>query len=323
MRTDMRFLTYDELSPDQHVDRALLQLAAFGNALSPTGVERWRRRTRMFADYVGVFAVERGRLVGQTLVWRVPYTFPEGTEPVSGLAGVATRPDRGRAGVARAILNEVHRRERDAGIAFSTLWTNRSWGAHRLYEELGYRDVYAPPWVVHAPPVAVGRKPDGVRPARRSDLPELERLHARAAAERLGFRREPNGYFGVDVTNGDLDPARSMVVRTVRGRVDGYAYVDRNSHRTVCGELVAGSSGTLRALIAEVRRRAGGTPFAFQHTLVTDHPELFRDTGYLRVPTGWYVYMATALGRSWSPANAVDCFATRDRRFLCLAGDRF
>ncbi len=157
----MKLVGFDELPDSYDSDRALVQLAAFGGFLNRRRIDLWRRRTSVFADYFGIFAVDAGTVVGQTFVLRIPYTFPHGTESISGIAGVATRLDHARTGVARRILEEVHRREREAGIGYSTLWTNRSWGAHRLYEKLGYRDVYAPPGAVRVPPARSPRPPGG------------------------------------------------------------------------------------------------------------------------------------------------------------------
>ncbi|MGA8664259.1 MAG: GNAT family N-acetyltransferase [Thermoplasmata archaeon] len=319
----MRFLTYDELTPSMEVDRTLIHLASFGGAFARRSIDLWRRRSHMFADYVGVFAVERGRLLGQTLVFRIPYTFPDGTELVSGIAAVGTRPDRGRAGVARAILTEIHRREEEAGVRYSTLWTNRSWGAHGLYEKLGYRDVYSSPWAVRAPALRPGKRAPGVRPAHASDLIDLERLHARRAVGRLGFLRNESGYLDLWRATGDLDPAKELIVSRSGSRITGYAHVDSNPYRTICGELVATSARAWRNLLGEVGRRAKRTPVAFQHTPVTDHPGWFRGIGCTLVNQGWYVFMATQLGRQWSAPSARTRFATTDPRFLCLAGDRF
>lgn len=304
-------------------DRTLIHLASFGGTFPSRSIDLWRRRTKTFADYVAVFAEERGRLLGQTFVLRIPYTFPDGTELVSGVAAVGTRPDRGRAGIARALLTEVHRREREAGIRFSTLWTNRSWGAHGLYEVLGYRDVYSPPWVVHPASRTFPRRPRGVRPARRQELADLEQLHARQAEGRLGFLREPNGYLAVGTAAGDIHPAKELVVVRTARRLRGYAHLGSDPYRTICGELVATSRPARQALVSEVRRRAKRTAFAFQHTPVSDAPEMFRGRGYSAVPTGWYVLMAHSLGRTWSPRAAVAQFATSDPRFLCMSGDRF
>jgi GNAT superfamily N-acetyltransferase len=319
----MRFLTFDELTPSMEVDRTLIHLTSFGGAFPRQSIEVWRRRMKSFADYVGIFAVERGRLLGQTIVQRIPYTFSAGKEVVSGIAAVGTRPDRRRSGVARAILTEIHQREKDAGIRFSTLWTNRSWGAHALYEKLGYRDVYSAPWAVHAP---LGRrlpKSRGVRSARRSELTNLERLHAQQAQGRLGFLREPNGYLRAAVEAHELDPSKDLIVVRSDGQVRGYAVLESTSHRVICGELVADSRTIRKRLVSEIERRAGSRPFAFQHTPVTDAPELFRGSGFSTVPCGWYVYMASALGRTWTPRAAISQFATTDRRFLCMSWDRF
>jgi GNAT superfamily N-acetyltransferase len=319
----MRFLTFDELTSSMEVDRTLIHLASFGGTFPRRSVDAWRRQTKVLAEYAGVFAVERGRLIGQTFVLRIPYTFRGGTEIVSGIAAVGTRPDRRRAGVARGILTEIHRREKEDGIRYSTLWTNRSWGAHGLYEELGYRDVYSSPWAVHAPLPTPPPRPRGVRPARKSDLAELERLHSRQAEGRLGFLREPNGYLSTAVSVGELDPGKELVVLRSRRGVRGYAHLETTPYRVICGELVTSSLAARRSLIAEVQRRAHRRPFAFQHTPVTDTPDLFRARGFPAAPTGWYVLMANSLDRTWTPGAAISELATNDPRFLCMSGDRF
>jgi GNAT superfamily N-acetyltransferase len=319
----MRLLTYDELTSPMEADRTLIHLASFGGTFPRRSIDLWRRRTRSLADYVGVFAEEWGRLLGQTFVLRIPYTFPSGTELVSGIAAVGTRPDRGRMGIARSILLEVLRREREAGIRFSTLWTNRSWGAHGLYEELGFRDVYSSPWAVHVPTRSAPRGSRLARPAGPKDLADIERLHARRAAGRLGFLREPNGYLSVARAAGDVQPAKELVTVRRAGRLVGYAHLESNPYRTICGELVATSRAARRTLVDEVQRRARTTPYAFQHTPVSDDLQLFRDQGYAIIPRGWYVLMASRFGRDWNSREAVAQFATNDRRFLCMSGDRY
>ncbi len=112
----MRFRTYDELTPSMEVDRSLLHLAAFNGVFARRSVDIWRRRAKAFAEYVGLFAEERGRLVGQMFVLRIALTLPSGRETVTGIAGVGTRPDRGGTGVARRLLTEAHHREKEAGI---------------------------------------------------------------------------------------------------------------------------------------------------------------------------------------------------------------
>jgi GNAT superfamily N-acetyltransferase len=321
----VRFATYDELTPGQEVDRALLQLAAFGGAFPARAIELWRRRSKTLADYVGLFAIDRGRVVGQAYVLRIPFTFRDGVEIVSGLAGVTTRPDRGRTGIARRVLEEIHQREREAGVRYITLWTNRSWGAHRLYELLGYRDVYSSPWAVRYGPTGhgPGSRPRGIRPARRSDLGRLERLHAAQARGRLGFCRPAPGYLRTAAAAGEVVPGEELLVAGNGGRVGGYAHIERSRLRTICGELVASSSVARRALIEGVLRSSRGAPVAFQHSVVTDHPELFRPPTYSLAPSAWLLFMAAPLGAAWTTGQAIQRFATTDPRFLCHAGDRF
>jgi predicted N-acetyltransferase YhbS len=321
----MRLLTFDELTPSMEVDRTLLHLAAFGGVFPRRAIGLWRQRARLLADYVGVFAAEDGRVVGQVLVLRFPYAFREGTETISGLAGVATRPDRGRGGIARALIEEVHRRERAAGIRFISLWTNRSWGAHRLYEKLGYQDVYSSPWAVHAGDASKRVRSAGrrVRPGTAKDLSDVERLHAREAEGRLGFCRGEFGYLRTWMRAGDLDPRKELLVAREAGSLVGYAHVERSPSRVVCGEMVASSLAVRRALVDAVRIGAKGTPYAFQHTPVTDAPQLFQAPPYSRSTSAWLGFMGCTLGRRWRKPDAVRQFVTDDPRFLCLAGDRF
>lgn len=320
----MRIVTYPELSPSMERDRTLSNLAAFGGVLSPARIDVVRR-LGILSDYVGVFAVDDDRLLGHVYVERIPYTFREGTELISGIVAVGTRPDARRSGVARALLSEAHRREREAGLRYAALWTNRSWGAHALYEQLGYRDVYSSPWVVvsSSPSRAARLRPPRARFGTRSDLDDIDRLHDRLATDRLGYCRRPLGFTRAEVRIGGLDPSRNLIVVRKGGRLIGYARLDRNSQRVICGELVAESAPVARALLVRAKHVARGIPLAFQHTLVADHPELFHGRDVTSVPLGWYVMMASALGRTWTQEGAIRQFATDDPRFLCLAGDRF
>ncbi|MCI4339278.1 MAG: GNAT family N-acetyltransferase [Thermoplasmata archaeon] len=321
----MRFLTFDELTPSMDADRLLVHLSALGGAADRRAVALWRRRSNLYADYVGVFAVERGQVVGQTLVKRLSYTFPEGTETIGAIASVGTRPDRARAGVARQILTEVHRREREAGVRFVALWTNLSWGAHHLYEKLGYRDVYAFPWAVRPPGRTVAPSPvrHRARPARPSDLAELERFHALRARGRIGFCQRPVGSFRISAATKEFDPARELIVVRDGRSVTGYALAQYNASRTTCGEMLVSSDRARASLVTEIERRAKGTAVAFHMTPVSDAPKFFRRRGYVTLTSGWYVFMAAPLQGEWTVGAAIAKFAPDDPRFLCMLGDRF
>ena len=321
----MRILTYDELSPRMRFERKLVNIAAFGGVFTDREVDVVRKRWKCSSEYVAVFAVEKDRVLGHVFVLRVPYTFEDGVETIGCIATVGTRPDVRRSGIARASLENVFQREEEAGVRFTALWTNRSWGAHALYEKLGYRDVYSSPWVLHEPKSRRGphRPGRGIRPGRKSDLAEIDELHEERALGRIGFCHRPRGFSRGSADLGFLDAEKNLLVAREGGELVGYAHIDRNPYRTICGELVARSTRTVRALCAEIDRRSGEVPVAYQHTWVTDHAPLFASRQYTRIPVGWYGMLAQAVGRKWGQREAARKFATDDPKFLCLAGDRF
>ncbi len=321
----MRILSLDELPAATEASRALLQMAAFGSFYTPSDLDAWRRRTRRLVEYGGVFAVERERVLGEVYVLRIPYAFPDGSESIAGLATVTTLPDRRRSGIAAALLRDVHRRERAAGIRYVTLWTNPSWGAHALYDKLGYRDIYSSRWAVRiggSRPVR-GRPDPRIRPGRASDLSEIERLHDRALQGRLGFVQRPPGTLLSKHGTGRLDPARQLLVYRDGGRIAGYAQYDRTPQRTICGELIARDGAVRRALVNRLVRMSTGMPCAFQHSVVPGAPEIFESGSYARSPRSWWALMAASLEREWTTEEAVAAFATDDPRFVCFSGDRF
>ena len=306
-------------------DRLLVHLAALGGATNRRSVGLWRRRSDLFADYVGIFAVERGTVVGQTLVKRLSYAFPGGAETIGAVASVATRPDRARHGVAQRILAEVHARERAAGIRVAALWTNPSWGAHQLYEKLGYRDVHALPWAVRLPGRGPGARTPvrGVRPAWPSDLHGLGELHDRWAEGRLGFCRRPLHSFELASATHEIEPTKELVLARDGGELAGYAHVQATPNRVVCGELVANSPDIEGRLVREIERRAGDGPVAVVGTAVRDLAGLLGRRGYRRLDRGWWTFMAKSLERDWDARTAIRALATNDPRYVCQSGDRF
>jgi len=320
----MKLVSYDELPEEYDSGRALVYLAAFGGFADRANIDAWRHRTSAFAEYTGLFALDRGSVVGQTFVRRIAYTFPHGTETVSGIAAVSTRLDHARAGVARRLLEEVHRREREAGIRYSTLWTNRSWGAHRLYEKLGYRDIYNPSWAVRVVTSGrPGRRPGGVRPGRRSDLSEMDRLHREYAKGRWGFVERPRRFLSVAAATGDFRPEEESIVVRGRDGLSGYAHLTATHSRIISGELVAMSSSARRSLVSALEGRVRSGVVAFRDGVVDDLGSLLAGRGYEVAPAGWFGLMATSLDRKRSRAQLSREFGTTDPRFLCLGGDRF
>ncbi|MGA7923521.1 MAG: GNAT family N-acetyltransferase [Thermoplasmata archaeon] len=320
----MKLVTFDELSASMDLDRVMIALSAFNSALLRRHVELWRQRTTTFADYVGVFAVDGGRVVGQIIVLRIPYTFPHGSETITGIASVATRPDYARSGIAGKILADIHRREVEAGIEHAALWTNRSWGAHRLYERFGYRDIYLSPWAVRMPnPPAQPRPITGVRAAQSSDIDSIEQLHGQYARGRLGFQPRLQNSLRLSVETEEISLTNNLLVAHLGRRLAGYAFVDVNPWRVVCGELVGSSRAARLSLVRAVERRAASRPVAFRHTVAKGNEPLLRARGYTVLDTTWYALMGARLRGGVSASRTIDEFGTRDRRFLCMSGDQF
>ena len=320
----MKLVTYDELPESSDSGRAVVQMAAFGGFPPRRTIEAWRRRSSRIADYVGVFAVDRGEVVGQAFVERFPYTFPHATETIAGIAGVATRLDRARTGLARKILVEIHRREREAGIAYATLWTNRSWGAHRLYDDLGYRDIYVPPMAVRVgPPARQPRARSRVRPGRPDDAEAMDELHDRFGAARWGFAHREHGINRLVVRTRELRPKEQVLVAVADGRPVGYATVDSTPFRTHCGELVASSERVRDRLVSAVEARAGTGVVAFRDGVVDTMGARFLRRGYAVATAGWVVLMGMPFSGPRNRAAVLREFGADSAKFLCFSGDRF
>ncbi|MCI4339912.1 MAG: GNAT family N-acetyltransferase, partial [Thermoplasmata archaeon] len=145
MATAIRILTLAQL-PAAH--RAQLGTLPLLDGDPPVGwelVRRVRRSGLPVSGYFGVYAIAGDQLLAHVETLRLVVTTDHGRESAVGLADVLTRPDALGRGLASRLIEDVHRRSRREGLDWSLLWTHRTWGAHRLYERLGYRDVYSPP----------------------------------------------------------------------------------------------------------------------------------------------------------------------------------
>jgi len=321
----MRLLTFDELSESADADRLLVHVTTLGGATNRRSVDLWRRRSNYYAPYAGIFAVEGATVLGQVLVKRLPYTFRDRTETVTAVASVGTRADRARRGIASKLLEEVHRRERADGIRFATLWTNRSWGAVRVYERLGYEGIYSIPFALRPAPRARVRPPSlrGVRRAGRSDLAELEELRERLAEGRIGFCHRPERFLETSTATWEIDPPHEILVVRDRGRAEGYVVVRSNPYRLICGELVATTPRVAERLVAAVERAADDRPTVLEGSAVADRKALLGRRGYRLLEKSYGVFMARPLDGRWDARTAIRAFATDDPRFLCQVGDRF
>jgi GNAT superfamily N-acetyltransferase len=319
----VQLLTYDELRPEMAPTLALTHMGSFGDPPLPRDNQLYRR-AGILAPYGGVFAVEGAQVVGQTYVLRFPFRFPDGPGTMGGIAAVTTRADRGGRGVARRVLEEVHRREREDGVDRVALWTNRSWAAHRLYEKLGYRDIYHPPvaarWLgTRANPPAKRT----VRRARPGDLAAMEELHTRVTADRWGFTPRPARWLRVEAKVVGKTYLAPFWVVLERGRLVGYAQIHVAASRAYCGELIAATSAAGETLRRHVERLAKGKWAVFDRTVATDRRALLRRLGYAEVGRAWYVLMGATPRAPKDVRTTTRTFGADDPRWCSMSCDRF
>jgi GNAT superfamily N-acetyltransferase len=319
----MKIVTLDQLPRRLEPERLALGMAAFSGVVDRRALGVYVRRRIGVPEYVGLFALEGGELVGQTLVIRIPFRTPSGPATVAGISSVTTRLDARGRGVATALLEEAHRREAAAGQRFAMLWTSQGWFAHRLYEKLGYRDVFTPPIAVRE---VSGKRnlPGGssVRSAKAAELAALEALHDKVEARSLGFSRRANGFLRAEREAGYLDLDGLLVYRR-RGRRVGYAAVSKGTRQLRCGEIVAAPQDR-SALLDALERRASPGLLVLGNTPVLALEEELRVRGYaLRRDQEWRVLMACPLQGPLSDAELHAQLGVDEPSFVCMSLDRF
>lgn len=187
--TGVRILNHDELPSEAEAQVQLLHGSVGWGPIDFGRIRKARELGYPTPSYFGVYAVEDGQVMSAVWVLRLPFTDAEGAGTVGGIQGVVTRRDQSRRGLARMLLQEVHRREKASGCKHVMLWTGRGMVAHGLYESLGYQDVYTPELAVKACDRAQRPTKYELRKVGESEAGILEKLHHEATSGRLGFTR--------------------------------------------------------------------------------------------------------------------------------------
>jgi GNAT superfamily N-acetyltransferase len=228
----MDILTYDQIDDKQ----TLLPLfyRAFGHPFDPWWFERRREgNLRLLGDRPDAFiAVEDGVPAGLVGVMDLPTRTLNGEEIVGGLWSVFTHPSFTRRGVASVLMERAHQHYRDKGIRLVFLTTNSSWGAYRLYRNLGYEDV---PW----PSTRIAYKV--IPPERRGRAVELQQateeqvlgLFTAYCRNKTGFVLRPSGFLGQKM---EFSPLKQEVCLATQ---DGYVLAAENRGGAQIKEIVA------------------------------------------------------------------------------------
>jgi GNAT superfamily N-acetyltransferase len=320
----MRILEHDELPSDLEADLQLLRLSVGWVPRDFNRTEQARSAGYPSADYFGLYAVEGNRILSTVRVLRLPYTFPDRhTETVSGILSVLTRQDSRGQGLARQLLNEIHTRERKAGSRFSILWAE-SITAHRLYESMGYEDVYTPDIATkRALQRGAFHDPYELEPAKDDDVATIERLHFAATRDRIGFTPRPRGLLGSLLKFG-LFKADSFRLILRDGRPIGYLELQETPGWVNVSEVVmTGDSSDMSGLLSVLERVSTGRWLSFWNTFVRDSKKVLEGRRYSFSNLGDYLLMSLPLDKKSSLHEQTSVLGTADPRFVCQDLDHF
>jgi GNAT superfamily N-acetyltransferase len=294
----MRIVEYPDLTPAQ---RRLAPGTEFSDGDPPSMMDRLDRvrlRGEPFLGYRSLHAVVGGVPVSRVGTTRIPFVpFLGDPETVCGITDVITRSDALRHHHATRLIEAAHALAREEGIRWAFLWTHRAWAAHRLYERLGYRDVYSPSLVTRrsAVPRRPGRRPVRLRIARSGDAGRLDRVFAEASAGRVGFSRRPRGWFSTVFRLGFRSPGSFRLVYS-DGRLVGYAHMGLDAHDLVSREVVVPEPEQHGPFLDAVERLARGRWVGIRTTtFLRDAAREVARHGYDAVPYDHAVMMVCPL----------------------------
>lgn len=320
----MRIVTYDELPESTELSRAALHTISLGTVLPSSRISVFRREFQYFSEYVGVFALDRDEVIGQAFVLRIPYRFADGERWISGIRSVATRPDFAGRGVARRLMKEVHRLERESGSSEVLLWTNGSWGAHSLYLSLGYVDLYHEPYAVRLPRTrALVQAGTGPVEVGVSGLSEVERFHDETTSDALGFTPRMSGSLRREIMAGELDVTKELKVARDDKVLVGYSWVREERQRIFCPELLFRTKSARETLLSDIESRGRRIPVVISLGFVTENSRYLRRRGYQIYPCGWGVMMGYRLDGTHTHRPLSDEMGIRATGWACHGLDQF
>lgn len=326
----VRVVTWPELSEAERASLPAVHVLDGGPIWDEAFLRRVHRGRNPFVDYHAVYAVEKDEVLGFVQVIRTPFRFlgAPRSETVAGLDYVVVRPDALRRGLASRLIQAVHRRERSEGIRWVLLSTRRSWGAHRLYEKLGYRDVYSPVSVLRETSAGSDRRLGRgyrTRRARAQDASELERLLRESERGRSGFVPRTPGSFSWRFRHEWARP-RDHLLLLHQGRAVGYARVLLTPRALTADEVVVAGPNHALPMLLLLEREARGRWLLLQRTtFASDLRGELLARGYRFHPLAHATLMACPIapGLRGSGAFAPWQATFRDPSFVMHAGDWF
>ena len=317
----MRIVELDDLPPSAEASVHLLDMTAGWGPLGFGTLKEIKGLGYPAADYVGLCAVESGKVVSMVRVLRIPFSATKGRETISAIQGVVTRRDRSRHGLARRLLDEVHRRERSVGSKFAILWTGHSLMAHSLYNSMGYLDLYTPPLAMRR----AGSRPAGpsgyeLRKIKRGDARIVEGLHADSTRGRLGFTPRATRIFDWIFRLGFVKQEWLRLILRADEPV-GYVEVQKNLGWVLSEEVVLRDPAMADDVVSLLESEAGDGWLALRGTFVRDFHGALRGRRYSFSDHTYYGLLGLPL--AGGGPRSLKALGAADPRFTCQLLDYF
>jgi GNAT superfamily N-acetyltransferase len=325
----MRIIQHDELPAELEAKAQMLQASAGWGPMDFARLNEERRRGFPAPDFYAVYAVEGKEILSKVEVLRLPYTMKNGERVTfTAIAGVLTRNDMVGKGLARTLLEEVHRRERMDGMNLSLLWTNKTNRAHRVYESLGYSDAYSPDLAIKRLGRQGGtKKPEGyeTRQVTLEDSDLIERIHAESTRNRIGFcpraKNVPGIYYKMDIAKPE---SFHIILRD--GKEVGYFELHEETFGAKrSSEVVLKDSELTNDVISLIESEVEDSWLVLLNTFVRDSRKQLEKLGYSFTDHTYYVLMARPLDDKLAQDkfDTVKKLGTTDSKFVCHSLDYF
>jgi len=306
----MKILEYGQVDP---LEVLQLNMLCLGFQLTPERAEVIHRHDPRAFPFFCLYALVDEAVAGQVGVFRLPVVSTEGADEVGGVWAVCAHPAYAGQGIATRLLEEAHARMRAAGLRFSTLGTDRYRVAHKLYERLGYQDVFSSPSLIarreSLPETNVLR----ATPAGNENLSLADQLFEQIANGSLGFARRHRPFFPFLERRNYLRGEDLWIVWRGNEAV-GYALAFLNTPVLRIANLLLFDGIDPLAAVAAVTHRTD----AAYIQVTTDrlaHRDAFAQAGLLLATRTWGTFMVKPLVEELT----VDDF----RRLYGLGTDRF
>ncbi len=247
----MRIASYDEADHDEVL---AMNLQAFGWPITEAAVKRYLKHDERWMDIVGVYAIERGKTIGQVLPLKIRTKTSEGEETVGGIAGVTVTPNKARKGIATSLMKAAHDILRENDIRTSFLLTTEFLVAYGLYRKLGYFD--ASSFSAAQKLVKVARKPKDVvlRPYRKKDWRRTDRIYRHGTRSLLGFVVRQRAFLNKKI---DTTPLTRENIRFVEDEnAEGYVVFSPAEDLVTVREIVCSNGRSFNRIMALVEAEA-------------------------------------------------------------------